>query len=207
MPTYLVKASSKGVVCSWSIEAPLSSKAVRAAREAARAEGLGRIMVRSVERVDVSPLPACHTDLPLSESNDDDLGRFDELIAAIIMQDCGPALSVDELNAAIEDIVGTDAPLRAVERDGHIFLDDGVNHTVVGDNLSRHELVILCYEMVSVCWRHLRILERIPGLVGYILERGNALPKKRRAQATSMHPISCGSSPCDDFSSATDAMM
>ena len=144
MPTYLVKASSKGVACSWSVEAPTSSKAVRAAREEARTDGLGRIMVRSVEREDVSPLPA-HTD-PLAGLNDDDPSRFDESIAERIMENCGPALSVSELNAAIEDIVGTDAPLRAVERGGHIFLDDGVNHTVDGDNLSRHELLILCYE-------------------------------------------------------------
>ena len=83
---------------------------------------------------------------PLAELDDDDPSRFDEAIAKRLMENRGPALSVNEINAAIEDILGTDVPLRAVERDGHIFLDDGVNHTVDGDNLSRNELLILCHE-------------------------------------------------------------
>lgn len=133
MPTYLVTASAQGMMRSWPVEAPSGPKAQHAAREAARTEGWGRIMVHSV--------------LPCRPVVDDDPERLiDEEIAERLMANPGPTLTVDEINAAIEDILGTDVPLQAVERDGHIFLDDGISPTVDGDDLSRKELVILCYE-------------------------------------------------------------
>ena len=134
MPTYLVTASSKGAMRSWSVEASTGPKATRAARETARAEGWGRIMVHSVL---ICPEPA----------DDDDLDRrIDEEIAERLVATRGPALTVDEINFAIEDILGSEVSLRAFERDGHIVLDDGVHETADGDDLSRNELVILCYE-------------------------------------------------------------
>ena len=80
------------------------------------------------------------------ELNDDPDRQIDEEIAERLMTTRGRALTVDEINSAIEDILGTDEHLRAVERDGHILLEDGVNEPADGDDLSRNELVLLCYE-------------------------------------------------------------
>lgn len=88
-----------------------------------------------------------HSVLPCPPVVGDDPERLiDEEIAERLMANPGPTLTVDEINAAIEDILGTDVLLQAVERDGHILLDDGASPTVDGDDLSRKELVILCYE-------------------------------------------------------------
>ena len=145
MGRYLVTGSCRGVTRTWSVEAAMSSEAVRNAREVARADGLGRIIVRSVEGEDLLPHLAT-TDLPLAGIAGDDPIRIDNRIAERLMASRGPALTVDQLNAAIEDILGKDMPLQAVERDGHIFLEDGETPAVSGDDLPRKELVILCYE-------------------------------------------------------------
>ncbi len=133
MPKYYVTYSAKGARHRVEVEAPTSTKAVRVAREMARAEGLRRVMLNLVEHDDLHPL------------SDVDQDKVDRELAERLMANRGPALTVDEINAALEVIVGI-VPLKAVERDGHILLDDGVNEAANGDDLSLNELVILCYE-------------------------------------------------------------
>ena len=87
---------------------------------------------------------------PDGEVEELDSRRIDEEIAEHLMANPGPPLSVDEINDAIEDILGTDVTLQAVERDGHILLVDGELEEVNGDDVSRKELVLLCYEW-AVC--------------------------------------------------------
>ena len=83
---------------------------------------------------------------PDGEVGELDSRQIDEEIAEHLMANPGPSLSVADINDAIEDILGTDVTLQAVERDGHVFLVDGESEAVDGDDLSRKELVLLCYE-------------------------------------------------------------
>ena len=79
---------------------------------------------------------------PLSEVDQE---KIDRELAEHLVATRGRALTVEEINVAIWEIIG-DVPLRAVERDGHILLDDGMHETADGDNLSWNELFILVYE-------------------------------------------------------------
>ena len=133
MPNYYVTYSAKGVTHRVGVEAPTGPKAVRAARETARTAGLGRVMVSSVEREAMRGL------------SDVDQEKIDREIAEHLVTYRGPSLGVHEINLAIEEILG-DVPLMAIERNGHILLDDGENEPADADNLSGNELFILCYE-------------------------------------------------------------
>ncbi len=133
MPKYYVTYSAKGARHRVEVEAPTSTKAVRIAREMARAEGLGRVMLNLVEQEDPHLL------------SDVDQDKVDREIAEQLVATRGRALTVEEINVSIWEIIG-EVPLRAVERDGHILLDDGVHETADGDDLSWNELFILVYE-------------------------------------------------------------
>lgn len=133
MPRYYVTFSAKGARHRVEVEASTGPKAVRAARETARAEGLGRVMLNLVEQEDLHPL------------SDVDQEKIDRELAEHLVATRGRALTVEEINVAIWEIIG-DVPLQAVERDGHILLDDGMHETADGDNLSWNELFILVYE-------------------------------------------------------------
>lgn len=124
MALYKVIATHKGQTVEFTTEATTAPKAVLEARRIAKAQGMGRITVNSIQGE-----PAI----------------FSEEDTRRLNISHGRPLSLAEINAEIEHGLG-DVPLKAYEENGRIFLSDGVNEAAEIDDLSLIGVTELLYD-------------------------------------------------------------
>ncbi len=105
MALYKVIGTSKGQTAEFITNSPTAPKAILEARRMAKAKGMGRITVNSVQGE-----PAI----------------FSEEETQRLNISHGRSLSLAEISAEIERVLGI-VPLKAYEENGSIFLSDGIS--------------------------------------------------------------------------------
>ena len=138
------------------VEAKNGRQATAQARREAKASGMNRILVNSVKKLDevvVEFAPLYEAPLTALGGTCDNTD-WNTVCAGMARAQSVPALSVDQLNAKIEDIWGRfffsprpeRPPLMAYELAGRVFVDDGVSGRQELYERSLFELAMLLYE-------------------------------------------------------------
>ena len=151
-PNFRVAATCRGQTLTLTVTAPDSRTAVARARQQAREQGMGRIMVRRVDPVPRTAIRHAAEYGPASThlGAPGPPGPPDAGAASIT-----PDLTLDEIRGMIGEMWDRmisftprdeTSPLTAAEIDGRIFLDDGASPRAELAERSRLELMLTLYD-------------------------------------------------------------